>query len=213
VQVKDSGVGIEASDVEHIFGRFKQASNRKVEHGGTGLGLAIVKELCQLHGGDVSVESTLGKGSTFLFHFAARKVAIEVNKAHQEIADLRGVRILVAEDNALNLFFIQTLLKRWGCNVTFVSDGNEAIEEWRSRPFDVILMDIQMPNCNGLEAAALIRSEEKKNDKAHLPIVALSAFAFDHDKKEALGVGMNDYLIKPYTEVQLMNVLRKYSHS
>jgi len=172
--------------------------------------LAIVKELCQLHGGDVSVESTLGKGSTFLFHVAARQVATEVNKAHQEIADLSGVRILVAEDNALNLFFIQTLLKRWGCNATFASDGHEAIEEWRSKPFDVILMDIQMPNCNGLEAAAVIRSEEKKNDKAHLPIVALSAFAFDHDKKEALDVGMDDYLIKPYTEEQLMNVLRQF---
>jgi len=71
-------------------------------------------------------------------------------------------------------------------------------------------MDIQMPNCNGLEAAAVIRSEEKKNDKAHLPIVALSAFAFDHDKKEALDVGMDDYLIKPYTEEQLMNVLRQF---
>lgn len=210
VQVKDSGVGIDASDVEHIFGRFKQASNRKVEHGGTGLGLAIVKELCQLHGGDVSVESTLGKGSTFLFHFAARKVAFEKNKAHREIADLRGIRILVAEDNELNLFFIRTLLKRWGCNATFASDGHEAIEEWRSKPFDVILMDIQMPNFNGLEAAAVIRSEEREHDKAHLPIVALSAFAFDHDKKEALGVGMDDYLIKPYTEEQLMNVLRKY---
>jgi len=213
VQVKDSGVGIKASDTEHIFGRFKQASNRKVEHGGTGLGLAIVKELCQLHGGDVSVQSTLGRGSTFSFHFAARKVAKEVNKAHQEIADLRGVRILVAEDNALNLFFIQTLLKRWGCNATFVSDGHEAIEEWRSKTFDVILMDIQMPNCTGLEATAVIRSEQKKNDKAHLPIVALSAFAFDHDKEEALGVGMDDYLIKPYTEEQLMNVLRRYRPS
>ena len=207
VEVKDTGIGISKVDQQHVFNRFKQASNRQVQHGGTGLGLALVQQMCRLHGGDVSVESQLGEGASFRFHFAVEKASAPTKSGQNSGLPLSGLRVLVAEDNAANVLIVETLLKRWGCLTRVVGNGLEAAEACAQDTFDVVLMDIEMPLCDGKESTQLIRAAESKSSKRAVPIVGLSAFAFEEDKWQAMEAGMNGFLSKPYTEAELKAIM------
>ncbi|MGB0511596.1 MAG: ATP-binding protein, partial [Flavobacteriales bacterium] len=191
VDVRDTGIGIAEADVDVVFDRFRQASNREVDHGGSGLGLAIAKELCLIHGGSATVQSQLGTGSAFRFTFAVLSTddAAPGPESPQKTG-FPGMRVLVAEDNEVNRFFIETLLTSWDVEVTMAETGQQALEAMTDGNFDLVLMDIQMPVMDGLEATRQHRSREMASGSAqHLPIIALSAFAFDHDRETALEAG------------------------
>lgn len=211
ILVQDTGVGIRKGDLDHVFDRFQQATNREVRHGGTGLGLAIVKELCVLHGGDAQVESRLGEGSTFRFTFAVER-GMGASSVSGEPKDTHwaGKRVLVAEDNPVNRFFIESLLRMWDVDVHCVENGREALEAMVASPFDLVFMDIQMPEMDGLAATRQYRVWENEAPRSRMPIVALSAFAFDHDRKEALASGMDAHVSKPFTREELKAVCNRF---
>lgn len=209
--IEDTGMGIPEDELPRVFERFGQASNRTVKQGGTGLGLAIVQELCEAHGGSASVASVLGSGSTFTFQFEAdlsHAIAEEPSASIEH--QWRGKRVLVVEDNEVNLFFIRTLLEKWGMVVTSAVNGEEALQCAYTQDFDLIFMDIQMPECDGLEATRRLRAWESEKGRPAMSIVALSAFAFDHHRESALRVGMNAYLTKPFDLEDLMAVCHRF---
>ena len=195
-----------------VFDRFRQASNREVDHGGSGLGLAIAKELCLIHGGDATVQSQLGTGSAFRFTFSVLNIknAGPVLESPEE-RGFPGMRVLVAEDNEVNRFFIETLLTSWDVEVTVAETGQQALDAMADGDFDLVLMDIQMPEMDGLEATRLHRTREMESGLArHLPIIALSAFAFDHDREAALEAGMDGHVSKPFARADILEVLARY---
>ena len=211
VVVQDTGLGIQKGELAHVFERFQQATNREVRHGGTGLGLAIVKELCVLHGGDATVESRLGEGSIFRFMFAIdRGTEASSDSGKTGESNWAGRRVLVAEDNPVNRFVIDALLRMWDVEVHCVENGREALDAMISGPFDLVFMDIQMPEMDGLEATRQYRRWEFESSRSRMPIVALSAFAFDHDRKEALVAGMDAHVSKPFTREELKAVCDRF---
>jgi signal transduction histidine kinase/ActR/RegA family two-component response regulator len=198
VRVEDTGVGIAHEDQARIFDAFTQVDGSTTRrHGGTGLGLAIAARLAALMGGRLEVDSRPGHGSTFTFT-APFAPASEPDEA-PPVVDVpsgpgRSLRVLVAEDNQVNRIVVQHMLARGGHQVTVVGTGTDAIAAARRASFDVILMDVQMPEMNGLEAAAAIRADAAI---AHLPIIGITAHALRGDRERCLEAGMDDYLPKP----------------
>lgn len=200
--VTDTGIGIPKEKHIVIFDGFTQASaDTTRQYGGTGLGLAICKKLIELQGGTIIIESKPGKGSSF--RFAITLGVSEMNSPGQkaEIPEnytgLEGKRILIAEDNKINFFVANKFLTGWGAKVTHAENGQIALEKVRSENFDLILMDLQMPVMDGIEAAKIIR--ESNDPKINgIPIVALTAaiMSENHDKIETLHI--NDYVLKPF---------------
>ena len=207
--VEDTGPGIPASEVETVFQRFRQGpSGDEVGTQGSGLGLSIVRELCAAHGGSVSLTSEVGKGSRFQFHILVGEAKGDsAQSGALDPAPLKDKRILVAEDNPVNMMYAERLLKKWGVEVVSVTDGASAVDEWRESPFDLILMDIQMPICDGMEATRRIRLQEREIGKPATGIIGLSAFAFHKDVEDGLEAGMSGYLVKPYEPHELLAVL------
>ncbi len=203
--VEDNGCGMSEEFMKHIFTPFEQEKN--VYTGsvqGTGLGLSIAKRIAQAMGGDIAVQSTLGIGSKFIVTLPYRyRRASEENQQKPMGArictDLRGVRVLLAEDNSVNAKIAQKLLEKVGVETVWVKDGRQALEAFRASgngKFDAVLMDIRMPEMDGLEAARSIRALDRADAKK-VPIVAMSANAFDEDVKASLAAGMNEHLSKP----------------
>ncbi|MEP7307541.1 MAG: response regulator [Acidobacteriota bacterium] len=222
--VTDSGVGVPEDKQEAIFQAFQQADGSTTRRfGGTGLGLAISSTLVQMMGGRLWVESVLHEGSAF--HFTARfglVAAMPVlgaerpSKSKAPVAPVRArtparhLSVLLAEDNVVNQRLAATLLERRGHRVTTVSNGKEAVLAVELGTFDVVLMDVQMPEMSGLEATRAIRALEQRLG-GHVPIVAMTAHAMRGDRERCLAAGMDDYLTKPIDPQQLYTVLEQVS--
>ncbi len=207
--VQDSGIGIAREKQEHIFEAFTQADESTTRrYGGTGLGLAISASLVRAMGGRIWVRSEPGLGSTF--NFTVRLGLAKGERPDQEAAAaaaplppppaLRAVslQVLLAEDNEVNQRIALAMLRRLGHRGTVVNNGRDAVDRTEREPFDVVLMDVQMPDMSGLESAAAIRLRERYTG-AHLHIIALTARAMDGDRERCLAAGMDDYLTKPLT--------------
>lgn len=216
--VTDTGIGIPAEKIDRIFETFTQAyTDTTRKFGGTGLGLAISKNLVELQQGFMGLKSELGKGSTFFFEIPytlpnheeisiveVQTTAIQLqDTTYNNNASLRGARILLAEDNSLNQFVAKQLLKKWNAEVSVAETGKEALKSLQELEFDVVLMDLQMPEMNGFEATAEIRGGKHKNINAGIPIIALTADAFDETRKKVLDAGMNDFITKPFKQDDL----------
>jgi len=209
VWVKDSGIGISSNKIDSIFDSFTQAqSDTTRKFGGTGLGLAICKNLVEIQGGKIEVASEFGKGSVFTFSLSYEiGQTLELSKLESnskvEFNKLQHVTILLAEDNEINQFLASELLKSWGMGVDIAKNGLEAIEKWSQNDYSLILMDIQMPELGGVEATIEIRS--RNLPKSNTPIIALTANALKGQKERFMGYGMNDYLSKPFNDIELYN--------
>ncbi|MEO7444819.1 MAG: ATP-binding protein [Ferruginibacter sp.] len=214
--IRDTGEGIDKDKQELIFQRFQQAEDSvSRRHGGTGLGLAIVKDLVSLLNGTISLESMKGAGSAFLiripFTFEAKGMTLPLQKQNPEFyaAQFAGIKILVAEDNEINQELISHLLKNWSAEPFVVKDGGRVIEALKKESFDLVLMDIQMPEMDGYSTISIIREELK----SAIPVIAMTAHVLPGEKEKCLGFGMNDYLPKPIDEERLQEIIRLYTYS
>jgi signal transduction histidine kinase len=215
--IKDTGLGIPEHEHKNIFEKFQQASGSNIKlHGGTGLGLAIVKQLVELQGGKISVRSQVNVGSTFSFTLSFKKSSEKVEIKPQAVigstvptgeASIENIKVLLVEDIRPNQLLIKTLLEKHKCHIDIADNGQIAIEKLNHSRYDVILMDLQMPVMNGLEATEYIR----KKMKLYTPIIALTADVTTMDVKKCKTIGMNDYISKPVDEKLLYNLIVKYS--
>jgi PAS domain S-box-containing protein len=198
--VSDTGIGIPGSKINKIFDNFQQASSATSRlYGGTGLGLAIVKQLVEPQGGTIRVKSKPREGSTFSFILPFQKHKGKMDHEEAPVAaetDTRNIRVLVVEDIALNQLLMKTLLDDFGFGRDIASNGKIAIEKLEKETYDIILMDLQMPEMNGFEATEHIR----KKMKLTIPIIALTADVTTVDLERCKAVGMNDYIAKPVDE-------------
>lgn len=203
-EVSDTGIGIPKEDFRRLFSPFEQATNLTgATRFGAGLGLAINKSLAQLMGGEAGANSEPGKGSTFWFTACLQRgepsgPAVKSAKRDEALRTLRstheGKRVLVAEDTVEIQMILRKILSQAGLDVTVVDDGAQAIEQFAQQPFDLVLMDMQMPNVDGLTATRKIRAMPSG---AHPPILAITGNAFDADRTRCIAAGMNDVLVKP----------------
>jgi CheY-like chemotaxis protein len=209
--VTDTGIGIPEDKQEHIFESFEQATDgiNRV-YGGTGLGLAIVKKFVELQGGTISLQSKPGKGSSFGFVLTFEKTNLiipdENGTAFKLNTDVKNIKVLVAEDNALNQLLIKIKLTEFGFYVDIADDGNIAIEKLLSAKYDIILMDLHMPEMDGFETTGYIRNIINSD----IPIIALTADVTSTDVEKSKAIGMNDYLSKPIDEKLLYSKIMKY---
>lgn len=199
VKVRDTGIGIAADQIDRLFSRFNQADSSIARRfGGTGLGLAISKQLTELMGGRIGVESKEGKGSTFWFELPlAEGQTVQIAAPTQVAgpATLRSLRILVAEDNQVNQMVIGLMLRQLGHQADIVTNGIEACEQVQKAPYDLVLMDMQMPEMDGMTATVTIR--KLPGAAAKIPIIALTANAMEGDRERYIRAGMDDYVAKP----------------
>ena len=215
VVVEDNGIGMNQDYLPHIFEEFsREHTSTETRVAGTGLGLPIVKSLVDRMGGTIEVESEEGKGTRFIMKFSF-PVSLENQvreKEKQNIPDitekLEGKRILLAEDNELNAEIAETVLEETGIKVKHVEDGIQCIEELKKMPekyYDVILMDVQMPNMDGYTATQRIRDLD--DSRAEIPIIAMTANAYDEDRRKAQEAGMDGFLAKPLDVDEMMRLL------
>ncbi|MBL8838902.1 MAG: PAS-domain containing protein [Alphaproteobacteria bacterium] len=219
VLIIDSGIGISDAAREHLFDKFSQAdSSITRRYGGTGLGLAISKQLVELMGGEIGVESRPGIGSTFRFTLQLGRAAVAPDGSAGATPALpapapapaaAALSVLLAEDNPVNQRLATTLLKRLGHDVAVAANGYEAVLAARTAAHDVILMDVQMPELDGIEAARLIREEEGRTGR-RTPIVALTAHAMQGARESYLAAGMDDFLTKPIDPKQLEQCVARW---
>ena len=210
--VRDTGIGIPADKIPDLFAEFSTLDasySRRYE--GTGLGLAISRELVERMGGRIDVESTIGEGSVFRFDLALREVPADTSSVDTQTLDrttlaiVEGARILLAEDNATNRMVLSEMLRGVGCEVSFAATGREAVDKARAKAFDAILMDISMPEMDGVEATRILRGSTRSCSE--VPIIALTAHALPEDRERTLASGMNAFLSKPVSKHDLVTTL------
>jgi predicted ATPase/signal transduction histidine kinase/HPt (histidine-containing phosphotransfer) domain-containing protein/FixJ family two-component response regulator/tRNA A-37 threonylcarbamoyl transferase component Bud32 len=213
--VCDTGIGIPPDKLDVIFERFSQVdSSTTRKYGGTGLGLTIASQLAKALGGEMLVESEQGNGSKF--HFTARfrpgrpVPATDTSTTEPTTApvSLKGLKILLAEDNPFNQAVAVEVLKKEGCRVAVASTGREAVQVFDSDRFDVVLMDVEMPELDGFEATRMIREKETST---RVPIIAQTAHAFAADRERCLAAGMDEYISKPINANKLVRLLERFS--
>lgn len=216
-EISDTGIGIAADEIDNIFESFTQASSDTTrKFGGSGLGLTITKRLLELQGSKIEVRSTIGKGSVFFFSMRFKissKQLIDQAKADlPKIQSLKGTRILIAEDNHINVILAKQFFKQWDVDCDVAENGLLAFELVQTNDYDVVLMDLQMPEMDGYETTAKIRKLDGAKF-ANLPIIALTASAMLDVKDKAFEVGMNDYLSKPFNPNELYSKIALYRQS
>jgi signal transduction histidine kinase/DNA-binding response OmpR family regulator len=210
--IEDSGIGIPENKLRSIFESFTQGSGDTVrKFGGTGLGLTIVKRIVELHGGTISVQSKLGQGSTFILTLPFQKSAVgattvekPVSKSAFAASNLRNVKILLVEDNKVNQTLASYVLTKAGGEVEVAENGLAAIEYLMKKKFDVVLMDIQMPEMDGYEATHYIRTQLQP-PASQIPIIAMTAHAMSTESVKCIKAGMDDYVSKPFDSASLIN--------
>ena len=216
IRVSDNGIGISKEYVPYIFDAFtRERSSSESGIIGTGLGLRIVKSFVDLMNGDISVKSEPGKGTCFTVEISCRKIPEEELQQQMEEqpenVSLAGRRLLLAEDNGLNAEIAMTILQDADAEVELAADGKIVVDKLKDVPvgyYDAILMDIQMPNMNGYEATKAIR--KLTDERAKMPIIAMTANAFEEDRQAALAAGMDDYVAKPVEISELFRTIMKH---
>jgi len=218
--VEDTGIGIPKDKFEYIFQIFTQASGDTTrKFGGSGLGLSISKQLVELQGGHIKLESELGKGSRFSFQIRFKKyipkkieaipqikTPISTSTNGQSNKKLSHLHILVAEDNEVNAMLITTILQRWKAQVTNVLNGKEVLQVLEKQHFDILLLDVHMPEMDGYEVTKIIRSLDNSLH-SQLPIIAMTASAHNGERERCLSAGMNDYIAKPFNMDELYQTI------
>ena len=214
--VQDSGIGMEESFIQHIFEPFAREERMGWQISGTGLGMTITKSILDLMDGNICVESRKNVGSTFTVTIPFEKVArdeFEGNMQRETVQpDVTNMRILLAEDNDINRDVVKFILEDAGAKVHAVSDGYQAVEAYLDAPentYDVILMDVMMPNIDGLEATRIIRGQ-KRADARTIGIVALSVNVFAEDVQRTRAAGMNEQLTKPLNTEKMLRTIARY---
>jgi signal transduction histidine kinase/CheY-like chemotaxis protein len=211
--VSDTGIGIPADRVSELFEKFVQAdSSMSRKFGGTGLGLAICREFVDIMGGRLAVQTQEGLGSTFAFELPLPRVRdalpAPANEA-QAAPELPPIRVLAAEDSKPNQLVLKALLEPLGLEIHVVGDGAEAVRAFQTSAFDIVLMDVQMPNMNGVEATMAIRSFEIEHGRARTPILALSANVMNHQMMDYAAAGMDGCVAKPIDATDLVETMRE----
>ncbi len=211
VTVSDSGIGMDDEFAENLFEKFTQEDDSTTRnYGGTGVGMSICKELIALMDGEISVRSKKYVGTIISFIVELEKGSIEdLPKNIADISDskiLEGKKILITDDNEMNHLVAGTILQSYGAIIEKAYNGKDALEKIKTNNFDIVLMDVQMPIMDGLEATSIIRKTISKN----LPVIALTAFAIKGDDDKCINAGMNDYLTKPFAQNQLVGVVAKW---
>ena len=220
--VSDTGVGIPAHKIGTVFEAFSQADAATTRRfGGSGLGLTITQRLVALLGGDITVDSEVGRGSTFRFWIPLAAVADSVDVAGTAVESsnnepseqaLSPLQVLLVEDHPVNQILATRILEKWGHRVTLATNGREAVDRIASGDrFDMVLMDMQMPVMDGLQATAEVRQIEADNGWPRQPIVAMTANAMQGDRERCLEAGMDDYLSKPVRQADLADMLKRLS--
>ncbi|MFV0423505.1 ATP-binding protein [Oleidesulfovibrio sp.] len=216
--VKDTGIGVDTAAQARLFQKFSQASTGiHSKYGGSGLGLAISKHLVELMGGTIQLESELGVGTTVSFSASFAQLPAEFESLEQQPATtpsesprLQDITILLAEDTPGNRAVVRMMLRDVQCTLVEAEDGRQALERFAEQPFDIVLMDINMPNMDGMEATQAIRLRERETG-GHTPVVALTANAFQQDIQKYRQAGCDGYLVKPVTRKALLETLHKYT--
>jgi len=212
-EVRDTGIGIPAEKLEAVFDAFTQADTSSTRrHGGSGLGLAIVRELAALMGGSVGVASRPGEGSRFWFDVSLRpstEAPTPVRDVPLEEGEL-SARVLLAEDDPVNQMVVEAMLKKLGCVIDVVGDGEQASVVALDSRYDLIFMDCHMPKVDGFEATRRIRVAEEAGG-THTPIVALTADALEGDRERCMAAGMDDFMTKPVSGAMLATAVQRWT--
>ncbi len=217
-RVSDTGIGISPEKLATIFDRFSQASNETTrKYGGTGLGLTIAKQLVELQGGRIFVDSELDKGTTFSFilTFSSGKQDYINEKEISEVeyssrSELKGLKVLLAEDNLINQMLAKKIMEKWGAHLDIAENGRIAIDNILQGDYDVILMDIQMPEMDGYETTKYIRTKIPL-PKSLTPIIAMTAHALIGESEKCIALGMNDYISKPFEQKALYDKIKRWT--
>lgn len=219
-EIKDTGIGIPEEKQGYVFEIFTQASSETTrKFGGIGLGLAICKRLVELMGGNIKIKSKPGEGSTFYFTLKLEKgevlnngaitTQLGIDKTYKHSDELKGVKVLLTEDNAINVLVVKRYLQQWGVECDVAENGQVAVQAVWTKEYDLILMDLQMPVMDGYEAARQIRAMSGKYSS--VPIVAITASLIGDIKQSILAAGMNSWISKPFNPSELYEVVKKYS--
>ena len=205
--VRDTGIGMGEESLSRLFVPFTQLAESRRHHGGTGLGLVIARKLVNLMGGEISVASTSGQGSTFGFTIQLPVAEFLAATAAIQTPGMQGLAVLVAEENAVNQAVIQAMLRQLGHVTTVVPNGREALDALAQDHFDLVLMDCNMPVMDGLEATRLLRAGAAGVRDAAVPVIALTANAMEGDRELCLAAGMDDFLTKPVSSAALRQAI------